>query len=221
MAPLSSSPALPRQALKRYGRERGSKIVQCQPRRRLSQLQRSLHLAGIHRSAEQVHRVARGERCDHVALEELGDVDLQGEKVGDEVSNEDARARETRREPRERTHLVVETLAPPRLEDKVARERLCRCRLERAQLDRLVERVARADGPVVERLEAEGLAERVRCGRAKRERGKGKVSTRTGRERARGGTTHSSSRSRSRWRRRRGCRPGRCTAASRAWGYPS
>ena len=67
--------------------------------------------------------------------------------------------------------LVVQALAPTRFEDKVARERLSRCRLERSELDRLVERVARAIGKVVKRLHAKGLTEGMCC---ERERGKQK-----------------------------------------------
>lgn len=69
--------------------------------------------------------------------------------------------------------LVVQALAPARFEDKVARERLSRRRLERSQLDRLVERVARAIRKVVERLHAESLTEGMGCERG----GKGKVSS--------------------------------------------
>jgi hypothetical protein len=77
--------------------------------------------------------------------------------------------------------LVVESLPSSSLEDKVTRKVLSRCRLERSQYDRLVQRVTwlwihrqssyrrkremgrtRTDGPMVKGLEAERLSLCVR-----------------------------------------------------------
>mmetsp|Transcript_12875 Transcript_12875/g.38024 ORF Transcript_12875/g.38024 Transcript_12875/m.38024 type:complete len:676 (+) Transcript_12875:129-2156(+) len=60
-------------------------------------------------------------------------------------------------------HVLAQPLPAARLDHELAREVRRRLRLERAEGDVLVERVARHDGPVVKDGEAEGLPLRVRA----------------------------------------------------------
>ena len=68
--------------------------------------------------------------------------------------------------------LVVETFSPSRLENEVTREGLRRCRFERSQLDRLVQRVTCERERERTRGSESGLAERQGLAYLSRVRGK-------------------------------------------------